>query len=117
MRLHLDPGSPLPIAAQLAAGIRAQVADGELAPGDTLPPARDLAAALGVNLHTVLRGYHELRDEGLVELRRGRGARIRPDASVSSAAFTQAIRLAASAARRLGLDPDDAAEALRAAMR
>lgn len=116
LRLRIEPESTLPIAAQVAAGVRAHVASGALSPGDALPPARDLAAVLGVNLHTVLRGYHELRDEGLVELRRGRGARIRPDVTVSAAAFDQAIRLAAGAARRLGIGPDEAAAALRAAM-
>ena len=41
--------------------------------GERLPPAKDVAAVLGVNTNTVLRSLRLLRDEGLLEFRRGRG--------------------------------------------
>jgi DNA-binding transcriptional regulator YhcF (GntR family) len=47
--------------------------EGEAKPGERLPPAKDLAAVLGVNTNTVLRSLRVLRDEGLLEFRRGRG--------------------------------------------
>jgi len=47
--------------------------DGEAGPGERLPLAKDLAAVLGVNKNTVLRALHLLREEGLLEFRRGRG--------------------------------------------
>src|SRR2546428_1563025 len=58
---------------QVAGEIRRAIADGEAGPGERLPPARDLAAILGVNTNTVLRALRMLRDEGLLEFRPGRG--------------------------------------------
>jgi GntR family transcriptional regulator len=64
----------------VAAEIRRAIADGEAGPGDRIPQARDLATVLGVNANTVLRALHVLRDEGLVEMGRGRAIRVTGDA-------------------------------------
>jgi GntR family transcriptional regulator len=61
---------------QVAAQIRRAIADGEAKRGERLPPARDLAAVMGVNTNTVLRALRLLRDEGLLEFRRGLGIRV-----------------------------------------
>jgi DNA-binding GntR family transcriptional regulator len=71
--VKLDREGPLDLHEQVAAEIRRAIVDGEAKPGERLPPARDLAAVLGVNTNTVLRALRELRDEGLLEFRRGRG--------------------------------------------
>jgi GntR family transcriptional regulator len=66
----------VPVYDQVAAEIRRAIADGEAKPGERLPPAVDLAAVLGVNKNTVIRALHLLRDEGLLDFTRGRGARV-----------------------------------------
>ena len=67
---------------QVAAEIRRAIADGEAKPGERLPPARDLAAVLDVNTNTVLRSLRLLRDEGLLEFRRGRACPLRSSAGL-----------------------------------
>jgi GntR family transcriptional regulator len=62
-----------PLYQQVAAEIRRSIAEGEARPGERMPLAKDLATVLGVNTNTVLRALRELRDEGLLEFRRGRG--------------------------------------------
>ena len=71
--VKVDPSEPLPLFEQVAAEIRRAIADGEAAPGERMPLAKDLATVMGVNANTVLRALRLLRDEGLLEFRRGRG--------------------------------------------
>src|SRR5579871_6962492 len=74
--VKIDRDDPALLHEQVAAQIRKAIADGEAKPGDRLPPARHLAAVMGVNTNTVLRAVRLLRDEGLLELRQGRGIRV-----------------------------------------
>ena len=71
--VKVDRGDPTDLYQQVAGEIRRAIAEGEARPGERLPPAKDLAAVLGVNTNTVLRALRVLRDEGLLEFRRGRG--------------------------------------------
>jgi|SRR5437588_3892330 len=73
LSVKVDRADRLELHEQVAGEIRRAIADGEAGPGERLPPARDLAAILGVNRNTVLRALRMLRDEGLLEFRRGRG--------------------------------------------
>src|SRR6187431_3355502 len=73
LNVKVSKSDPTDLYEQVAAEIRRAIADGEAKPGERLPPARDLAAELEVNTNTVLRALRELRDEGLLEFRRGRG--------------------------------------------
>ena len=74
--VNVDRDDPLDLHEQVAGEIRRAIADGEAKPGERLPPAKDLAAVLGVNTNTVLRALRQLRDEGLLEFRRGRGVTV-----------------------------------------
>lgn len=71
--VEVDRSGPIPLHDQVAADIRRAIAEGEAGPGERLPLVKDIAAVLGVNKNTVLRAMHILRDEGLLEFRRGRG--------------------------------------------
>ncbi|MBT2213528.1 GntR family transcriptional regulator [Actinomadura sp. NEAU-AAG7] len=107
MLITIDETSNIPLADQIAAAVRGAVIRGDFAPGDRLPPAREVATALGVNLHTVLRGYQQLREEGLVDMRRGRATTIAASADAAGLAITEHIRSLVDLARRSGLDEHD----------
>jgi GntR family transcriptional regulator len=68
----VDRGDPTFLHEQVAGEIRRAIAEGEAKPGGRIPQAKDLAAVLGVNTNTVLRALRILRDEGLLEVGRGR---------------------------------------------
>jgi GntR family transcriptional regulator len=76
VRVKIDRNEALDLHEQVAAEIRRAIADGEAKPGERLPPACDLAAVLGVNTNTVLRALRVLREEGLLDFRRGRGVTV-----------------------------------------
>jgi GntR family transcriptional regulator len=75
-RVKVDRREPTELHEQVAAEIRRAIAEGEAKPGERLPPARDLAAVLAVNTNTVLRALRRLREEGLLDFRRGRGVTV-----------------------------------------
>lgn len=118
MLIRIDPASGVGLSDQIAAQVRGALADGRLAPGEKLPPARELARGLDVNMHTVLRAYAQLRDEGLVDLRRGRGATVREGAGApvrDLAALHDHIRALLEEAARLGVGTDELIDQIRKA--
>ncbi|MGI5292595.1 GntR family transcriptional regulator [Nonomuraea polychroma] len=106
MLLTLDLNDVRPLHEQVAGAIRRAIGDGSYAPGDRLPPARDLAQALGINPNTVLRALRDLRDEGLLEFRRGRGVSVAGHAD-GRALLVQQARELLEEARRHGYGRDD----------
>ena len=104
-QVKLDRDNALDLHEQVAGEIRRAIADGEAKPGERLPPAKDLAAVLGVNTNTVLRALRELRDEGLLDFRRGRGITV-TGTPEHSAVIEQAKELL-HYARTQGYKPDE----------
>jgi len=96
---------------QVAAQIRRAITEGEAEPGERLPPAGDLAAVLEVNRNTVLRALRLLRDEGLLEFRRGRGVTVSggPDRTE----IIQRARELVDLAGRRGYDIDELVHIVR----
>jgi DNA-binding transcriptional MocR family regulator len=64
-------------ASEIAAGIERGIGEGDLTPGQSLPPLRELARELGVNPNTVAAAYRTLRERGVVETAGRRGTRVR----------------------------------------
>jgi len=94
-----------PLHDQIAAEIRRDIANGDVRPGQRLPPAKDMAAVLGVHPNTVLRALRSLRDEGILEFRRGRGITVvgEPEQGVVLAQARELVVLA----RRYGFGRDE----------
>ncbi len=94
--VKLDPAGTLPLHHQAAAQIRRAIAEGDAKPGERLPPARHLASVMGVNTNTALRALRTLRDEGLLEMRPGRGTRVSgtPQRSALQAKALELVELA-----------------------
>ena len=105
MKLEVDRRDPTDLYEQVAAEIRRAIADGEAKPGERLPPAKDLAAVLDVNTNTVLRSLRLLRDEGLLEFRRGRGISVAGTPELG--AVVQRARELVEFARRHGYRVDE----------
>lgn len=104
MLIRIDEESTRPLFEQVASSVRGDILAGRLVPGDRLPTARDVAETLEINLHTVLRAYQQLRDERLIDLRRGRGAVV----SASAAPLAELAGDVAQLVRRavsLGVSP------------
>jgi GntR family transcriptional regulator len=73
-KITIDEDDRRPIYVQIVDGIKSLIARGELVEGTALPPVRQLAADLGVNMNTIAGAYRELQDAGLVAVRHGSGA-------------------------------------------
>jgi len=74
MYITIDERDQRPLYRQVADEIKSLIAAGELSEGSSLPPVRQVAADLGVNLNTVAVAYRRLQQEGLIRVKHGAGA-------------------------------------------
>ncbi len=109
-----------PIYRQLRDRVVEMILEGVLGDGDALPSVRSVAAEYRLNPLTVLKGYQELVDEGLVEKKRGRGMFIMEGAKKSLLSGERELFVSeqwptvVATIRRLGLDLDELIEQARA---
>jgi GntR family transcriptional regulator len=102
---EVDRGELTLLHEQVASEIRRAIADGEAMPGQRIPQAKDLAKVLNVNTNTVLRALRLLRDEGLVEM--GRGRAIIVAGSPGRTIVVEKLRELIAFARTQGYRPDE----------
>jgi GntR family transcriptional regulator len=74
MYITIDERDPRPIYQQVVDEVKALIVRGELEEGSSLPPVRQVAADLGVNLNTIAFAYRQLQKAGLIKVRHGAGA-------------------------------------------
>ncbi len=109
---EVDRREPTLLHDQAAAEIRRAIAEGEAAPGERIPQAKDLATVLGVNTNTVLRALRLLRDEGLLEM--GRGRAIRVTGTPEHVALVGKLNELVALARKSGYKRDELIDMLQA---
>lgn len=107
MLIRVDHADDVPLYAQVVAEIRSAVADGALSEGERLPAARTLAESLDVNMHTVLRAYAQLKDEGVLQVRQGTGAVVRKGGRKIAGRIDRVGTRLMAYARDQGLSRDD----------
>lgn len=71
---QIDPHSGLPVYRQVMDQTKHYIASGALVAGDQLPSIRELATRLSVNPATIVKAYNELQNEGVMEIKQGKGA-------------------------------------------
>jgi DNA-binding transcriptional regulator YhcF (GntR family) len=111
--LSVDHDSPVPPYEQVRSQVAAQVAAGQLRPGDRLPPVRRLAGDLGLASGTVARAYRELEAAGVVVTRGRNGTVVAASGDLTQQRAQEATLVYLASLRRLGLDADDGARLLR----
>lgn len=102
MLFRIDDKAGAPLYRQVMDCVLRAIEAERLSTGDRLPPARELAAGLGVNMHTVLRAYSELQEAGVIDLRRRSGAVVR-STSVEEGRLNKMIETLVAEAKTLGL--------------
>jgi GntR family transcriptional regulator len=117
--LRIDLASPVPVYRQIADGLRALLVHAAFKPGDQLPTVRQLAIDLAVHHNTVAQAYRLLAEEGWLDLRRHRGAKVllrraQRASAASQQNFSQRLRELTAQAVADGLDAKTVARQLDA---
>jgi GntR family transcriptional regulator len=92
IEFHIRNHSGVPSYLQIVQQVRQAIRLGILAPGDQLPTVKEVVASLAINPNTVLKAYHELDLEGLLEGRRGVGTFVTKDVVSLSSKDVETLR-------------------------
>lgn len=116
--IRIDPDSPVAAVRQIVDAMRVELVEGRLKPGDTLPSVRRAAIDLGLHFNTVAEAYRQLAEEGWLELKHGRSARVadrqQPRATRQTVeGYRQRLRELVSQMRAAGIPEDSIASELK----
>jgi GntR family transcriptional regulator len=117
-RIRIDLVSRTPVVRQIADNLRVLLVEGGLKPGMPLPSVRRLAIELGIHFNTVAEAYRQLAEEGWLELRHGRAAKVIEREVPAAAAhklvdFRQRLRQMISQMRAEGVSANEIVDELR----
>jgi GntR family transcriptional regulator len=106
--MRLNPSSGTPLYIQLVDHLKHAIESGVIRGGEQLPSVRKMAEDLLINPNTVVRAYHDLETDGIVELRHGSGVFVRESVSGRAEVMKKAVPIIRSAVDRLeSLDLDE----------
>jgi GntR family transcriptional regulator len=116
-QIRIDPHSSVPAVRQIVDALRVELVEGRLKSGDELPSVRRAAIDLGLHFNTVAEAYRQLADEGWLELKHGRSARVanrlQPKPSRREVlGYRQRLRELVSQMRAAGISEDSIADEL-----
>jgi GntR family transcriptional regulator len=121
IEFHLEPASGVATYQQLVQQVHQALRLGLLEPGDRLPTAQQVVAALAINPNTVLKAYRDLEHQGLVRARPGMGTfvvgRLPRTDPAAQAEFRRSMGAWLRSARAAGLTPDEIEAIYRTAFR
>ena len=121
-KIRIDLSSTVPAYRQIVDAIRVLLVEGGLKPGTDLPSVRHLAMELGIHFNTVGEAYRQLAEEGWLDLRHGRGARVVERGAPAAATperleeFRVRLRSMVAEMRSNGISPAKIAGELRAVL-
>ncbi len=103
MGIRVDKHSGVPVYIQIMNQIKKEIILGRIKEGDKLPPTRDLAKMLNVNINTVLKAYERLQFEGVIEARHGVGYFVSQKSFISNKVLEE-IKILAKILKEEGVD-------------
>jgi DNA-binding transcriptional regulator YhcF (GntR family) len=107
MRFWITKNSELPVREQLVRQVLLGILSEDLPSGHKLPSVRAVARRHQIHSNTVSAAYHDLLEQGWLELRRGSGLYVRPMQASGDGQLDQLLAALLQAARRQNYEPEE----------